>query len=70
VYRHVTTSRRHFPHTPPQPPCPPAADSSALEVLQRRDAEGEIDEAEYHRRLAELMGRPSRKDPATTHGGA
>ena len=43
---------------------PPADDASALAVLQRRYAAGAIDEAEFHRRLAELMGSSSPQNPA------
>jgi uncharacterized membrane protein len=47
-----------------QPQRPPADEASALAVLQRRYAAGAIDEAEFHRRLAELMGSSRPQNPA------
>ena len=49
---------RYFARTPQRPDGTRAAHPTAEQVLAERFARGEIDEQEYHSRLAALRGNP------------
>jgi putative membrane protein len=59
---------RHFGRGGQQTPAPPSQPASPEQLLAERFARGEIDEEEYHQRLAVLQGGGQAADGQTRPG--
>lgn len=59
-----TLAQRPAGGVPPAPTRPPGPDAEALAILERRFAEGEIDEEEFQRRRQALLRAYGEQRPA------